>query len=45
MTFLLCCALIVGLIQGYCEVRDTHLGIIDGVPPSKNLIDFTFLNK
>jgi hypothetical protein len=45
MTFLLSVALLVGLIKGYCEVRDTHLGIIEGVPPSKNLIDFTFLNK
>lgn len=45
MTIVLILAIIVGILQGLKNIQDVRYGISPGVPPSKNLIDFTFLNK
>lgn len=45
MTILLIFAIIIGLLQSRLSVLAVRNGIEPGVPPSKNLVDFVFLNK
>jgi hypothetical protein len=45
MTIVLLLAMLVGVCQAYKEISDVRSGVKPGVQPSKNLIDFVFLNK
>lgn len=45
MTILLSLAIIIGLLQARSSILAVRNGFEVGVPPSKNLVDFVFLNK
>lgn len=45
MTILLIFAIIIGILQARLSILAVRCGSEPGVPPSKNLIDFIFLNK
>lgn len=45
MTILLIFAIIIGLLQARLSILAVRNGFEPGVPSSKNLIDFVFLNK
>ena len=45
MITLLILAIIIGLLQARQEIYNVRNGLSPGVPTSKSLIDFTFLNQ
>lgn len=45
MIILLTMAIIIGFYESYSSIYAVRNGFSPGVPESKNLIDFTFLNK
>lgn len=45
MYLLLLIAIITGISHGRTEIIRTRHGIVPGVKPSKNLLEFVFLNK
>lgn len=45
MVILLSLAIIVGILQARLSILAVRNGLEPGVPPSKSLIDFVFLNR
>lgn len=45
MVYILLIAMLVGIYDGWHRLNMTHNGIIPGVQPSKNLVNFLLLDK